>query len=229
MSELDSPVDHVIAVLGKQVFFGIIMVSGLGKLSQTCKAYRYLQLQKEVVLAAILGSTEAKCNFECRLSLFAMMPQSIENSSARAIGLLRVARAYERNVIANRRYIYPTFYAYAYYSGICGSSQRGRREQVWKEIASILSEMLQRDEEIGSEPVLMFFFFQLAPASRRPETHDQNRVFLMTQNEVGRLMRFFLTSQCVEDSGVEHLALHFCSWAPLRGHGVVLSCGLELA
>ena len=131
------------------------MVTGLGKLSRTCRAYRYLQLRKKAVLAALMGSTNARMHLEYRLSLLGMMPRAIMQGSTRAMDLLRVARAYERNVIANRRYMYPTFYAFAYYHGICGSSQPGRRRRVWSEIASILCEMLEKggfEKIIGQEP-----------------------------------------------------------------------------
>jgi hypothetical protein len=149
MAELENIISHAMAVLGDAVFFEIVMVAGLSKLSQTCKAYRYLQLRKDAVLAAIVGSSRASLHFESRLSLFGMMPRAIMQGSQAAINLIRVSRRYERNLIPNRRFLYPTFYAYAYYWGICGSSHQGRRRRMWKEIAHILCEMLEKDISIG--------------------------------------------------------------------------------
>jgi hypothetical protein len=152
MTEFESIISHAMIVLGEAAFFEIILVTGLCKLSRTCKAYRYLQLRKDAVLGAIVGSTKARLHFECRLALFGMMPRAITMGSRVAISLIRAARQYERNLVPNRRLVYPTFYAYAYYWGICGSSDHGRRRRVWREVASILCEMLQKGEETGTQP-----------------------------------------------------------------------------
>jgi hypothetical protein len=152
MTEFESIISHAMLVLGEAAFFEIIMVSGLTKLSQTCHAYRHLQLRKDAVIGAIVGSTTARLHFECRLALFGMMPRAIVHSSRTSIRLIRVARDYERNLIPNRRFVFPTFYAYTYYCGVCGSSHPGRRRRVWREIAAILCEMLHEGRDVGSEP-----------------------------------------------------------------------------
>jgi hypothetical protein len=122
--------DHIAlaaAVMGS-TFFQIIQLSGLCNLSRAAKRYRHLQLDRESLTNAIIGSTRAKRDFEGRLALFGIMPRAIIGGhSADAITLLRAARAYERDVIPNRRLTYPAFYQYAYYSGICGSSGKVRR------------------------------------------------------------------------------------------------------
>jgi hypothetical protein len=145
-------IEHVIAVLGEAVFFEIILVTGLSRLSRTCQKFRHLQCRKDALLPAIVGSTRARMHLEYRLALFGMMPRAIVHGSKSSIGLIRIARAYERNLVPNRRLTFPLFYAYAYYWGICGSSDFTRRRQVWKEIAAILCEMLEQGHDIGHEP-----------------------------------------------------------------------------
>jgi hypothetical protein len=152
MAEFESVINHALIVLGESAFFEIVMVTGLCKLSQTCKAYRYLQLRKDVVLAAIVGSTRARLHLECRLSLFGMMPRAIFQRSRASMSLIRIAREYERNLIPNRRFLYPQFYAVVYYWGILGTHDPERRRRIWKEIAAILCEMLVEGRSIGSEP-----------------------------------------------------------------------------
>ena len=74
MPECESTIHHAMVVLGKGIFFEIIGVSGLGKLAQTCRAHRYLQLEKKAVVGAIVGSTHANLHLEGQLSLFGMFP-----------------------------------------------------------------------------------------------------------------------------------------------------------
>jgi hypothetical protein len=144
-------VQHAIDVLGP-LFFEMIRVIGLCRLSRTCRRFRYLQQQREALLGAIVGSTNGRVDLEARLALFGMMPRAMVHGSRASTALLRVARAYERNVIANRRFLYPQFYAKTYYGGILGSSDITIRRRVWREIAAILCEMLENGVDVGCEP-----------------------------------------------------------------------------
>jgi hypothetical protein len=87
-------VDHAKVVLGR-IFFETILVSGLGRLSQTCKRYRYLQRDRDSLLGAIVGSTRLGLHLEYRLSLFGMMPRAIIHQSNASIRLIQAASAYE--------------------------------------------------------------------------------------------------------------------------------------
>jgi hypothetical protein len=154
--EHDNLVAHAMEVLGDKVFFDIVGVCGLCLLAKTCKMFRHIQLRKDAVLSAIQAATRQRKNLTCRLALFGMMPRAImTGNSRRAMVLLRTARAYERNLVQNRRMRFPNFYAYAYYNGICGN--RGNRVHVWKEVAEILCEMENNGEAVelfdkGSAP-----------------------------------------------------------------------------
>jgi hypothetical protein len=154
--------DLAMFVLGMGTFFEMIFLTGLSRVSRTCKRHRYLQLDKHALLGAIVGSTRAKLHLDYRLSLFGMMPRAIVKNSIAATILLNVARDYERNLIPNRRFIYPRFYAFVYYCGICGSrgSDVGHRRRVWGEIASILCEMLEIGEDIGTIPWNQEYFIK---------------------------------------------------------------------
>jgi hypothetical protein len=144
-------VEHALVVLGR-VFFETILVTGLGRLSQTCKRYRFLQRDKNVLLGAIIGSTRERLHLEYRLALFGMMPRAIIHQSRASLRLIQTARAYERSVAYNRRDEFPLFYAYAYHRGICVRSLSTVRRGVWEEVAKILCEMLQHGESTGIEP-----------------------------------------------------------------------------
>jgi hypothetical protein len=140
-------IQHVIDVLTSSVFFEIVMLPGLSNLSKVCKAFRYLQLDKDSLLAAIVGSTRAKLHLSQRISLFGMMPRAMNSAfdttqSQNSLLLIRAARSYEKQCTSNRRRTYPCFYAFAYYHGICG----GNRQCVWGEVADILCEMAERGE-----------------------------------------------------------------------------------
>jgi hypothetical protein len=142
-------IDLAIAVVGKVDFFQIIHIAGVSRLSQTCKTYRYTQRSRKKLLGGIIGSTNANLHLRSRLCLFGMMPRAMVHSTPASRHLINTARDYERNLVANRRFIFPEFYAYAYYNGICGSSDAASRRRVWREIAAILCEMLENGESIG--------------------------------------------------------------------------------
>jgi hypothetical protein len=144
-------VDHAKVVLGR-IFFETILVSGLGRLSQTCKRYRYLQRDRDSLLGAIVGSTRLGLHLEYRLSLFGMMPRAIIHQLNASIRLIQAARAYERTLECNRREKFPLFYAYAYHRGICVRSLSTVRRGVWEEVAKILCEMLESLSATTIEP-----------------------------------------------------------------------------
>jgi hypothetical protein len=143
-----------ITIMTVGVFFDWCMVHGLGRLSRTCKAFRYLQQDKQVVLAAILGSITARLHFESILSFFGMMPSEIAEGSDRATRLLQIADAFEQSRLDPhvRKHVHRKFYELVRYTGKLTTTDLVERRQLWREMTKIFYEMLTLGIAIGDSP-----------------------------------------------------------------------------